>query len=292
MDDRLDDLLREALTPSEEPDVLLNEKILRKAKGEKRIIKKTMFQRIPVVIAAAMIVLLAGSLTAYGAWKYMTGEQVAEKIQDKKLTSAFRSKNAVRINDSWTQGEYKFTLLGLVSGKNLTDYTPEMDGEILADRSYVVVSIERKDGQSMEKDLYDTKTQSQSGQKEEQDMKTPFLVTPFIKGEDPATMNIYYMGGGQSCVLEDGIAYYMVAFDNLEVFAKRGVYLAVQDGAFYNDAAYAFDKKTGKITRKKQYQGINVLFDLPLDQSKGDEIAAKKQIKKWTDMHTTTIEVE
>lgn len=290
MDDRFDDLLKEALTPSEEPGVLLNEKILRKAKGENRISKKTMFQRIPVVIAAAMIVLLAGSLTAYGAWKYMTGEQVAEKIQDKKLTNAFRSKEAVRINDSRTQGNYKFTLLGLVSGKNLTDYTTEMDGEILADRSYVVVSIERKDGQSMEKDLYDTKTQSMK--EEEQDMKTPFLVTPFIKGEDPATINIYYMGGGQSCVLEDGTAYYMVAFDNLEVFAKRGVYLAVQDGAFYHDAAYAFDKKTGEITRKKQYKGINVLFDLPLDRSKGDEIAAKKQIKKWTDMHTTTIEVE
>ena len=181
MDDRFDDLLKEALTPSEEPGTSLNDRILKKAAEDRHGIKRPMFQRMSVVIAAALIVLLAGGFTAYGAWHYMTGDQVAEKIQDRKLTNAFRSKDAVRINDSQTQGEYKFTLLGLVSGKNITDYTTQMDGEILADRSYVVVSIERKDGQSMEKDLYDTKTQSQSMKDEERDMKTLFLVTPFIK---------------------------------------------------------------------------------------------------------------
>lgn len=161
-------------------------------------------------------------------------------------------------------------MIGTVSGKNITDYTTEVDGVVQENQSYVVVSIEKKDGSGMPKDT----------------SASEFLVTPFIKGENPAKLNIYYMGGGASAFVEDGVKYCLVEMDNLEAFAKRGVYLGVLDDTFYDSDAYCFDKQTGEITRNEDYEGVNALFHLPLDESKADEKAADEQLAKWKAGHT------
>lgn len=266
MNDKIDGLLKEALTPSKKPDARLNQDILRRAMEDNNM-KKPFFRTVPVMAAVLTAVLATGSLTAYGAWKYLNPEQVAEEFGDKQLANAFKEEGAVNINESQEYGDYKITLMGTVSGNKLSAYTTESDGVMLTDRTYSVISIEKKDGSAMP-DV------SEDGYKE-------FLASPFIKGENPVFCNIFYMGGGSSTFTKDGVQYKLIDHDNIEVFAGRGVYLGVLDNPFYDNSAYNYDETTGEITRNENYKGLNALFKLPLDMSKADEEAAKKQIEKW-----------
>lgn len=269
MSGKIDDLLKEALIPSKKPDAQLNQEILRKAM-EGNNMRKPFLKTVPVMVAAAVAVLTAGSLTAYGAWKYLTTEQVAEEASGKKLADAFKEKGSVNINESQEYGDYKITLMGTVSGDKIGDYfiEDEDNGEIYTDRTYSVISIEKKDGSPMP----DTS---------DDDYENKFLVSPFIKGEDPAFLNIYYMDGGCSSFVKDGVEYRLADHDNIEAFANRGVYLGVLGDVFYDREAYNFNKGTGEITRNEKYKGINALFELPLDKSRADEEKAEKLLKKW-----------
>ena len=265
---KIDELLKEALIPSEKPDAQLNQEILRKA-VEVNNMKKPFFKTIPVVAAIAAV-LATGSLTAYGAWKYLAIEQVVEEIGDKKLADAFKEKGAVNINECQEYGDYKITLMGTVSGDRLSSYLVEDDGAFITDRTYSVISIEKRDGSPM------TDTSDDN-------YENNFLASPFIKGENPAFLNIYYMDGGCSSFVKDGVEYRVVDHENIEAFAGRGVYLGVLGSAFYDNNAYNFNNETGEITRNENYEGINALFELPLDKSKADEVKAEKLITKWKD---------
>ena len=64
----LDTLLKQALTPTMEPDRRLNQGILRQVKENKTMDMKKV-RRIPAAAVAAAIVLGAGSVTAYASWK-------------------------------------------------------------------------------------------------------------------------------------------------------------------------------------------------------------------------------
>ena len=269
MSGKIDDLLKEALIPLKKPDVQLNQKILRKAM-EGNNMRRPFLKTVPVMAAAAVAVLTAGSLTAYGAWKYLAAEQVAEEASGKKLADAFKEKGSVNINESQEYGDYKITLMGTVSGDKIGDYfiEDEENGVIYTDRTYSVISIEKKDGSPMP----DTS---------DDDYENKFLVSPFIKGEDPAFLNVYYMDGGCTSFVKDGVEYRLADYDNIEAFADRGVYIGVLGDVFYDREAYNFDKKTGEITRNENYKGINALFGLPLDKSKADKEKAEKLIKKW-----------
>ena len=267
MNGKIDDLLKEALIPPEKPDARLNQEILRKS-AEGSNMRKPFLKTIPVVAAITVAVIATGSLTAYGAWKYLSTEQVIEETGDKKLADAFKEKGAVNINESQEYGDYKITLMGTVSGDRLSNYLVEDDGVFLTDRTYSVISIEKKDGSPMP----DTS---------DEDYENNFLVSPFIKGEDPKFLNIYYMDGGCSNFVKDGVEYCVADHDNIEAFAGRGVYLGVLGDTFYDRDAYNFDKTTGEITRNENYKGINALFGLPLDKSKADEEKAKKLLAKW-----------
>lgn len=267
--DKLDEVITSAFEIKEEPKVWLNQNIVRRAKGDNIFMKKSFFKTVPVVAALAVGVLGVGSISSYAAWKYLSTEQVAQKVDNKKLADAFKGEDVVNINQSQTYGDYKITLLGIVSGKNLSDYVTSHNGEVQDDKSYAAIAIEKKDGSAMT-------------EKERSD--SSFLVSPYIKGENPIHCNIYYMGGGSTSFIEDGVVYRIIDCDNVEAFAKRGVYLGVSSGTFYDRDAYNFDKKTGEISRNERYNGVNALFDLPLDASKGDENAAKELLERWKAM--------
>ena len=243
MSGKIDDLLKEALIPLKKPDVQLNQKILRKAM-EGNNMRRPFLKTVPVMAAAAVAVLTAGSLTAYGAWKYLAAEQVAEEASGKKLADAFKEKGSVNINESQEYGDYKITLMGTVSGDKIGDYfiEDEENGVIYTDRTYSVISIEKKDGSPMP----DTS---------DDDYENKFLVSPFIKGEDPAFLNVYYMDGGCTSFVKDGVEYRLADYDNIEAFADRGVYIGVLGDVFYDREAYNFDKKTGEITRNESTMG-------------------------------------
>ena len=260
MKSELDDMLKDALAPSENPDFWLNQRILSKAKERETMAveKRRRLGRIPAVVLSAAVVLGLGSVTAYAAWRYLAPEQVAKEYGDEKLAKAFQSSDAVRINETQTGGGYQVTLLGLVSGKDIADFLTSEEGSVGAGETYCVTAIERTDGTPMP----DTSSDDYG--------EEAFFVSPLIKGYNPLEYNAMTMGGGYSEFVEDGVCYRIAECDNVEIFADQGLYLCVSDSIFYEASAYNYDEQTGEISRNENYEGLNALFTLPIDPKKAD----------------------
>lgn len=267
----IDKLLKQALAPTEEPNFWLNQRILNHMKEEEKMnIKKA--GRIPAAAIATALVIGAGSISAYAAWRYLTPENITQHMNDNALTEAFQSEDAVAVHETQIYGGYKITLLGMVSGKDISDFETKSNGTVREDRSYIAVAIENEDGTPMP----DTSKDDNAEDKE-------FFVSPFIRGYDPAWYNIMTMRGGYSQFLEDGIFYRLIECDNVEIFADHGLYLGVIDNTFYDNQAFHYDKDSGEITRNEDYEGLNALFDLPIDASKADPQAAANYLTSLED---------
>ena len=268
MRDEFDNKLKEAMRPSEEPDFWLNQKIINgnlevKKMGNKRW-KRT------AVTFGAIGLLLVSSVGITAAVRYFNGKEVAEQVENNKLASAFNSEDAISINETQTSGGYDITLLGMVSGEKLSDYESYANGELLSDRTYAVVAIEPSDGTKMQ-------------EKDENGCNigyiSEFLVSPFIEGYNPNQYNAYYFNGGATCFVEDGVLYWLLETDNIEVFADHTLYLGVTKNLISIGEAYAYEENTGKITKNENYSGVGALFTLPIDKSKGSKTAAEKYLK-------------
>ncbi len=243
-----------------------------------------------VAAVAAVVLVLTGGVTAYAMWRYLSPTEVAEEIEDKKLTEGFQSGSAIDTKSERQQyGGYNVVLLGLLSGEDLTDYEAETNGELKKDRTYCVVAIDRADGSPMaDGDVMENLEQS-------------FMVSPYIQGKDPRKINIFTMGGGAITFMKDGILYKVVDCDSLTAFADKKIYLAVTDGdqlipeikvvkkseSGTEDKAgekvvYIYDKNTGEIRRNENYKGLNALFTLPMDESLANPDKAAETMKEWT----------
>lgn len=268
----MDEILKQALSPEDEPDRRLNQKILYGAE-EMTHMAKMRYRRIPAGILAAAFTLLIGSTAVFAAWKYLSPEQVAEKLQDGKLTEAFQGADAVAVNETQESGGYRVTLLGAVAGKNISEYlSADQQGEVQDDRFYAAVAIEHTDGTPMP----DT---SEDAYGEES-----FFVSPYIEGLDPVWYNAITFGGGYSEFVQDGIRYRLLDVNNIEVFADRNIYIGVNADGFPDNRAFHFEESTGAITRNESYDGLNALFRLPLDSSKADPEAAQELLEHiWED---------
>ena len=226
-------------------------------------------KRIAVAAGIAAAVLVAGGGTTYAAWRYLTPTESAVALNDKKLAEAFSGEDAVLVNETQTVGDYRTTLIGIVSGEELTDHAMTAGGEIRADRSYWLLAIEHADGTPMP------------------DISSPeygeetFLTSPFIQGLEPWKYNIYTFGGGYSEFVQDGVMYRMAECDNLELFADREVYLCLADenSAGIINQAYTYDEASGEINRNEAYEGCNALFTLPLDRAKADPEKAESYLE-------------
>lgn len=260
-EEQWDKLLKQALIPTEEPDVRLNQMILNRAEeknvqeqnGERQG-RKRHFSA--AVVAAAILCMC--SITAYGAWRYLTPGELAEHMGDEALADAFLSEGALWINEVQSYGGYDVTLLGIVSGEGLSKFQYFGDGRLLTDRSYVAVAIARSDGTPM------------PDQSEDVYGELEFFVSPLIGGYSPAAYNAAAMHGGYGEAVVNNVLYRLVECDNVELFADHDLYLCVSDSTFYSAEAYRYDKDTGKISRNAEYAGLNALFDLPMDASRAN----------------------
>ncbi|MBQ3513514.1 MAG: hypothetical protein IJA32_06925 [Lachnospiraceae bacterium] len=272
-EDKWNQILKQALSPEEKPNEWLNQNILRRAKENEKMTKRIK-PRIPAAAMVAALTLCLGSATAFAAWKYLTPDEVAQVFEDQGLMKAFQSEDAITINESQTCGNMKITLLGMVSGKNLSqcmlqmDENVKIDGELqlAEDKTYIVTAIERVNSTEQ------TENWDEAG-------AMGLTVSPLVKGLNPWEFNIYTMDGGCMTVVENGIEYRITKCDNIEMFADRGLYLSVTDGAPSADA-YEYNEETGEITRKESYEGVNALFSLPIDVSKADPEAAEQYLKE------------
>ena len=265
--EQLEQLLKYALSSTVEPSEALNQSIKDKIKENKTM--KPIRKKMAVSLLAAAITLVM-SLSVFAAWKLLSPKEVAENLGDKTLANAFNSQNAIEINESTTSGDFTFTLLGITSGENLSDFKSSAQ-DIHPERTYAVVSISRKDGSPMPKTS------------DENYGQTSFIASPLIKGQKPWQVNIFTMNGGYSECVVDGIMYRMIECDNIEMFADRGVYLYVGTGSFINNKTVSYNEETGEISTNANNKESNALFSLPLDIKKADHEKAEKYLKELLD---------
>lgn len=264
-DDELERLLHHALSSAPEPGELLNQQVTRHMQDDSRG-KNVLRKKYTVGLFVAAL-LLTLSISAYAAVQFLRPDQVATHIGDTLLAEAFQSKEAVPMNQTASSGEYVFTLHGLVSGASLSGL-PHSSEELYPSRTYAVVSISRQDGVPMP----DT-SDPEYGQ-------DPFFISPLIKGQEPWRVNIASMNGGYHDIVIDGIMYRLIACDQVEIFADRGIYLAISSGSpFYSTAAFEYDAATGEVHARADYAGASLLFDLPLDASKADPKQAQNYLE-------------
>jgi len=258
-------LLKLTLTPTVEPSDELNQKIIDKLK-ENENMKPVSRKRLSVALVAAAITLTM-SISAFAACNFFNPKQVAEHLGDKTLAQAFDDKNAIEINKSVDSGDYHFTLHGIVSGKDISDFKGSAE-KVNPNRTYAVVSIAKKDGSKMP----DTKDDEYG--------KVPFFISPLIKGEKPWQVNIASMNGGYSDSVIDGVMYRLIECDGVEMFADRGLYLCISTSSFYDIKAFNYNEKTGVVSLNSNYKGANALFNLPLNKTKVNHEKADKYLQE------------
>lgn len=259
---KLHEIMKKALASDVKPEDVLNQRILRQWKENPDMNKK---RRIPFVVAAAMSVLLI-SVTVGAAVKYLKPSEIAHKTKSEEVEKAFKGKDAIEMNESKEAGKYRITLLGIAKGEallksSLSETMPNKKS------TYAAVAIERLDGKPM----------PSSGDKEYAQLS--FFISPLVEGLPPWQYNIASMDGGYSDITVNGIFYRIIECNDIEKFADRNLYLCISDTNFFDTYAYAYDEATGAISRKQDYKGINLLFDLPIDPAKADPAAAKEYLR-------------
>lgn len=238
----------------EEKDELYEQIILR---------KRGNFHMSKIMKAAVIAVcLLAVGSSAYAAIHLLQPSEVVKELGDAKLAKNFE-KLSSHVVTKEAKG-YRFSYLGEVSGKNLSDYLMESDGE----HTHYVFAIEKIGEKAITRNNLDP----------------DINVSPFIKGMKPAD-EIYTLSFGYDDIVIDGVKYMLFDAYDLEAFADKGVYLAVHDSGIASgeeyEKAYSYDEKTGEISSRKDYQGINLLFDMNLDPAKADPEKAEAILKEW-----------
>lgn len=270
MKNDIDELLKVSLTPMDVPSKGLNNQILLKVREKKNMSNKSIHKKFKIPMAAMLTVgmLALGTVTVVAAYRYLNPEEVALELEDNTLKQAFSGENAIFVNETQECKGYQITLLGSVAGKNISNYMSwDDDGAIEEDRIYTVVAIEHADGTPMA----DTSSDEYG--------EELFYVSHYIGGLNPKDYSIMSMGGGYSEFVEDGVMYRLFSMDNIEMFADKGIYVGINSGVFYDAEAYIFDETTGKMIPNTNYEGINVLFELPVDVSKADPAAAETYLK-------------
>ena len=261
MNNDIDDLLKQALTPTEEPDFWVNQKIINSMnqKGNQTMKK---FKKIPVLLGLTCA-LCVGATTAYAAYHYLSPATVAKKMDNNKLSEAFKGKQSIEINQTQHFKDYDITLLGITSGKNLSQYFK--DDKLVSERTYSVVAIKTTDNKTLSKDEWYEKN---------------FLVSPYIQGFEPWKVNTFTLDGGYEQFVEDNTLYRITECDNIEKFADHTIYLGISDTTFFEKDAFTYDEKTGNIAKNEKYDGVNALFTLPIDKSKANAKEVKQFMKE------------
>ena len=204
------------------------------------------------VLIAACVALLAVSVSAAMLW--LTPAQVAEEHNQPLLAEAFSSPDAITVNETVESGEFSITLLGLVSGRNLDVLNQDLE----TDHTYSVLALRRLDGEPLENETFDF---------------IRYTMTPLVAGCSPAAVNNWTLNAGASGLARDGVYYYLLDTQSIEMFADRTVYMAFYEGGVPNNTIFTV-AEDGSIAFADDFAGVHALFTLPLDAARADSAAA------------------
>lgn len=209
-----------------------------------------------VILLAAAIICLIGT-TVLAAYHLLTPEEIALYVGYEELAEVFEKDGTVLNIPPQQSGDYTIQIMGITSGKNLTDFI-----DVEEDRSFIVGSISRTDG---------GKLGNYPG----------VQMSPLVSGYEPWRVNIFTLNGGKSEFIsnDDMVDYFVYECDTLEIFADRTVYIAFYEGVAPSAEIFSFNDD-GTIEFNESYTGIKALFEIPLDKSKADAEKAAQIVKK------------
>ena len=226
------------------------------------------------VLAAACIALLAVSVSAAMLW--LTPAQVAEEHNQPLLAEAFSGPDAIAINETVESGDFAITLLGLVSGRNLDVLNQDLE----KDHTYSVLALRRLDGTPLENQDFDF---------------IRYTMTPLAAGCSPRAVNNWTLGAFASGLAKDGVYYYLLDTQSIEMFADRTVYMAFYEGGVPSNTIFTV-AEDGTIAFADDFTEVHALFTLPLDPAKADPAAAEAFLNEndmgWTNERASAGEDE
>ena len=271
MSDKLDVLLSQALAPTQRPRESCNQTLMGKANAEaaKKKVKMLWTGRKAAAAVAAFVLAWSLSVMGFAAWKYLRPAQVAESIGDHKLADAFGDRQASVVGENrQVCGDYVITLLGMVSGTELSNVTHAWENVELKDRCYAIVAMERADGSPM----------PETSAREYSDLS--FFASAYAKGYDPVKVNAATLDGNYADIVEDGILYRLVECDDVSALSEGVIYVGVISKDFYDPGAYCYDGETGSLSRNEEYPGVNALFEVMPAKETDDERTAKEILER------------
>ena len=236
--------------------------LIQKTKNKMKKENPIMIKKSIIAFAACMLLL---TTTVFAALYFLTPSEIAHEFGHYSLAEAFESEDAININASQISGDYRFTLMSIVSGDTLTNtqFTRFFDGEarVSRDRTYVITAIQRLDGSpiSAEEGL-------------------SFVISPFVRGFEPLHI-LSALGSVGNIATIDGIMYVLTSTDEISMFAGHGVYIGIYSiPRTFVEPAFILNEDTGAITPNPAFDGISILFDLPLDVSLADPVRVQQFI--------------
>ncbi len=223
----------------------------KKIREDECMVKKArVLYRVPLIAAAIALIL---TFTAFAAGRILLSpKEIAEHTGNSLLAEAF-GKDDVRFDmEPQFSGNYKFSVLGIISGAHLEKYT-----DVDTERSYIVGAVERTDGGKILDAL-------------------EINISPLIQGELPWLVNAWTLNGGRTGFIEDTVEYFIFDCDNIEVFADREIYLAMYEHGMAPSADIFEMDADGKIKFREDCKGAKAIFTLPIDKSKADPERARE----------------
>lgn len=240
----------------------------RELEKENKIVNFSKTKKLAVTAAAA-VALLVVSVSAALVW--LTPAQVAERHQQPLLAKAFEGPDAIEINKTVETGDFAVTLLGMVSGENLDVRNQDLDNA----HTYAVLSLRRLDGEPLDNETFDF---------------VHYTMTPLVAGCSPTAVNNWTLNAGASGFAQDGLYYYLLDTESIEMFADRTVYMAFYEGGAPNNSIFTV-AEDGTISFAEDFTGVQALFELPLDPAKADPAAADAFVRDtgldgWSNVRT------
>lgn len=214
--------------------------------------KSGRLRRRPVLRAAMVAAALAlCAVTAFAVSRLLSAGEVAHEVGNEKLEQALQSTDAVVLREVQTFSAHRVTLLGLVSGTDISGLKlGERADEIEGAHTYCVLSVERTDGNALGAD------------------GESFLLAPWISGQAPDSAQPSGRGSWTLSAADGRTEYYILDTDALAPYAAAGtVWIGVQDGGFFGEApegetAFFYDAASGAYRANSIYRGVNALFDV------------------------------
>ena len=203
---------------------------------------------VPFIAAAAIAAL---TLTAFAAYWFLSPKDVATHLERYELAEVFSKEDTLFEMPAQTSGDYTIELLGMTSGKNLDEV---VDTAVDKEMSYIVGAITKKNGHNMTD-------------------YSNLMITPLVEGYKPWQINIFTIGNGSKhSFLYEGVEYFLIECESIEIFADNQVYIAVYEGGAPSSSEFVISYE-GKISFNETYNGTKALFEIPLDKSKANKDA-------------------